>query len=100
MTHDSNYVALRGDVITVASLTDAEQGFVSDLKRQAKQLGEWTVYENYWLRAVADFYKESGLTRKQIRETGVYRIAQDLGVGWLSKRVLRGFLITAMNSTS
>ena len=75
----SNYVALRGDVIAVASLTDAEQEFVAELKRQAKQLGEWTVYENYWIRAVADFYKESGLTQKQIRERGVYRIAQDLG---------------------
>ena len=75
----SNYVALRGDVITVAGLTEAEQEFVAELKRQAKQLGEWTVYENYWIRAVADFYKESGLTRKQIRDRGVYRIAQDLG---------------------
>lgn len=79
MTHDSNYVALRGDAISVSSLTDSEQEFVAELKRQAKQLGEWTVYENYWIRAVADFYKESGLTRKQIRERGVYRIAQDLG---------------------
>ncbi|MEK6259603.1 MAG: hypothetical protein AABP62_13380 [Planctomycetota bacterium] len=79
MIHDSNYMALRGDVISVSSLTVAEQEFVAELKRQAKQLGEWTVYENYWLRAVADFYKESGLTRKQIRERGAYRIAQDLG---------------------
>ena len=74
-----DYVNLKGDFICVADLTDAEQKFVDKLKRQAKQLGEWNEFENYWTRAVADFYKESGLTRKQIRETGVYRIAQDLG---------------------
>ena len=75
----SNYVALRGDVIAIACLTVAEQEFVAKLKRQANQLGDWNEFENYWTHGLADFYKESGLTRKQIRDRGVYRIAQDLG---------------------
>ena len=79
MIQPIDYVNLKGDFISVADLTDAERKFVATLKRQAKQIGEWNEFENYWTRAVADFYKESGLTRKQIRETGVYRIAQDLG---------------------
>ena len=79
MIQATNYVNLKGDFISVADLTDAEQKFVAKLKRQAKQLGEWNEFENYWTHGVADFYKDSGLTRKQIRETGVYRIAQDLG---------------------
>ncbi len=79
MIQATDYVNLKGDFISVAELTDAEQKFVAKLKRQAKQLGDWNEYENYWTREVADFYKDSGLTRKQIRETGVYRIAQDLG---------------------
>jgi hypothetical protein len=67
------------EVINVTDRTDGEPKLVAELKRQAKQLGDWNEFENYWTRAVADFYKESGLTRKQIRETAVYRIAQDLG---------------------
>ncbi len=79
MIQATDYVNLKGDFICVADLTDAEQKFVAKLKRQAKQIGEWNEFENYWTRAVADFYQDSGMTRKQIRETGVYRIAQDLG---------------------
>ena len=74
-----DYVNLKGDFICVADLTDAEQKFVAKLKRQAKQHPDWNEFWNFWTHGVADFYKESGLTRKQIRETGVYRIAQDLG---------------------
>lgn len=74
-----DYVNLKGDFICVADLTDAEQKFIAKLKRQAKQHPDWNEFWNFWTHGVADFYKESGLTRKQIRETGVYRIAQDLG---------------------
>ncbi len=74
-----DYVNLKGDFICVADLTDVEQKFVAKLKRQAKQHPDWNEFWNFWTHGVADFYKESGLTRKQIRETGVYRIAQDLG---------------------
>lgn len=74
-----DYVNLKGDFICVADLTDAEQKFVAKLKRQAKQHPDWNEFWNFWTHGVADFYKDSGLTRKQIRETGVYRIAQDLG---------------------
>ena len=79
MIADNDHFALRGDVIRVDRLSDAERAFVKELKRQAKQLADWNEFENYWTHAVAEFYKESGLTRKQMRETGVYRIAQDLG---------------------
>lgn len=79
MLQQIDYVNLKGDFIAVADLTVAEQKFVAKLKRQAKQHPDWNEFWNFWTHGVADFYKESGLTRKQIRETGVYRIAQDLG---------------------
>lgn len=79
MIQQIDYVNLKGDFIAVADLTVAEQKFVAKLKRQAKQLGDWNEFENYWTREVGDFYKDSGLTRTQMRATGVYRIAQDLG---------------------
>ena len=79
MTQAIDYVNLKGDFICVADLTDAEQKFIAKLKRHAKQHPDWNEFWNFWTHGVADFYKESGLTRKQIRETGVYRIAQDLG---------------------
>jgi len=79
MIQEIDYVNLKGDFISVADLTDAEQKCVAKLKRQAKQIDDWNEFENYWTREVFDFYKESGLTRTQIRATAVYRIAQDLG---------------------
>ena len=75
----NDHSGLRGDVILVDRLTDAEQAFVKELKRQAKKIADWNGFWNHWTHAVAEFYKDSGLTRRQIRETGVYRIAQDLG---------------------
>lgn len=74
-----DYVNLKGDFIAVADLTVGEQKLVAKLKRQAKQLNDWNEFENYWTREVAEFYKDSGLTRTQMRATGAYRIAQDLG---------------------
>ena len=79
MIQSIDYVNLKGDFVSVADLTKAERKLVAELKRQAKQIGDWNEFENYWTRTVADFYKDSGLTRKQIRETAIYRIAQDLG---------------------
>lgn len=79
MIQAKDYLNLNGDFICVADLSDAEQKFVAQLKRESKRIGDWNEFENYWTRAVADFYAKSGLSRKQIRETGVYRIAQDLG---------------------
>ena len=79
MIQSIDYVNLKGEFIPVADLTDAEQKFVAKLKRQAREHPDWNEFTNYWTHGVADFYKESGLTRKQIRETAVYRIAQDLG---------------------
>jgi len=79
MIQSIDYVNLKGSFISVADLTKTEQELVAELKRQAKQIGDWNEFENYWTRTLADFYKDSGLTRKQIRETAIYRIAQDLG---------------------
>ncbi len=79
MVQAINYVDLKGNYICVADLDADEQKFVAELKRQAKKIADWNGFWNHWTHAVAEFYKGSGLTRKQIRETGVYRIAQDLG---------------------
>jgi hypothetical protein len=79
MIQAKDYVNLKGEAISIADLTDAERKLVAKLTRQAKEVGDWNEFENYWTRAVTDFYAGSGLSRKQARATGVYRIAQDLG---------------------
>jgi hypothetical protein len=79
MIQAKDYLNLKGDFICVADLSDAEQKFVAQLKRESKRIVDWNEFENYWTLAVVDFYAKSGLSRKQVRETGVYRIAQDLG---------------------
>lgn len=78
--HRSNtYVDLRGQQFPLSDLDDEERKLVARLKRRVKSHPDWHDYENYWTRAVAEFYDTRGLTRKQSRQTAVYRIAQDLG---------------------
>ncbi len=79
MIQTNNYVKLNGEFICVADLTDGEQKIVAELQHWAKQIGDWNEFENYWTRTVAEFYRNGNLTQKQIRQTCVYRIAQDLG---------------------
>lgn len=79
MIQSIDYVDLKGNAIRVADLDKGEQLLVSRLKQQAKLHPDWNEFENYWTQSVWEFYKDRGLTRKQVRETSVYRIAQDIG---------------------
>lgn len=79
MIQANDYVDLKGNFIPVVDLDDEERKLVSQLKRRAKQHPDWNDFENYWTQAVWEFYQPRGLTQKQARATGVYRIAQDLG---------------------
>ena len=39
---------------------------------------EWSAYANYYMATVGNFYHPRGLTPRQITETPVWKIAQDL----------------------
>lgn len=79
MIEANAYIDLSGRHIRLDRLSDDERALVECLEGRAKGRPDWSDFENYWTKAVAEFYEPQGLTRSQIRKTSVYRIAQDLG---------------------
>jgi hypothetical protein len=45
---------------------------------RAREEADWTVYRNYWMARVGDFYEARGLTRQETHDTIPYRVSQDL----------------------
>jgi hypothetical protein len=79
VTQASVYVDLRGRQHSLDALDADERKLVTRFKRRAASTAEYSEYHNFWLPVVAEFYKDRGLTKRQIVKTTVYRIAQDLG---------------------
>lgn len=78
-TKSNQYVDLHGRVYALAGLDDEEQAVLNKLKRLAASNPEWHEYHNAWLPEVDRLYSSRGLNRREIVETVVYRIGQDLG---------------------
>ncbi len=78
MTRNDDYVDLNGRAVSLAKLDKEERKLVSALRRRAATKRTWTDFDNFWLKAVAEFYDARGLTRKQSGRTEVFQIAQDL----------------------
>ena len=78
MTSNDKYTDLEGREVSLTGLDEAERKLVSLLRRRAATHPNWTDFDNFWTKAVADFYDARGLTRKQSSNTAVFRIAQDL----------------------
>jgi hypothetical protein len=55
-----------------------ERRFVARLRRRAQTNPDWDAFDNYWTRAVPEFYQARGVSRKAVVRTPVWRIAQDL----------------------
>lgn len=79
MIQPATYIDLDGHEISLADLDDEERRLVGRLRRRAKSHPDWNDFEYYWTRVVGEFYDARGLSRKEARQTSVYRIAQDLG---------------------
>ncbi len=78
MARDGVYVDLKESEISLSRLDKEERRLVSVLLRRAATHPGWTEFDNFWFKAVGDFYDARGLTRKQSRQTAVVRIALDL----------------------
>lgn len=68
---------LEGDAISLAGLEVSERALIDRCRDQAKLDPEG--YHNFWMKEVSDLYVPRGLSRRQITQTAVYRIAQDIG---------------------
>ncbi len=79
MIQANTYTDLRGRQYFFADLDGDEKKLIARLKRRIKTHGDWYDYENYWIKTVGDFYLKRGLSRKEVTETALWKIAQDLG---------------------
>jgi hypothetical protein len=78
MTKGQTYKTLRGQPIDLTSLDADERRLVDDLTAKSRSVTDWADYANYYMPAVHNLYSPRGLSRRQIIETPVWKIAQDL----------------------
>src|SRR5438132_281543 len=72
------YRDLRGRTIALDRLDADECRLINALVARAAQKPEHSVFRNWWLEQVDQFYSGRGLSRPQIIKTAGYRIGQDL----------------------
>ncbi len=78
-TKFTHHADLRGRVYALSGLDEEERALLAKLKAFADSGPLWHEYQNRWMAEVGKLYEQRGLTRSQIIETPVYRVAQDIG---------------------
>src|SRR5262249_44156933 len=78
MPHRSVYVDLKGREYALEGLAPEEQQIVVELQERAQNSSDWNDFDNWWLGRVAAFYDARGVSRRESRQTIIYRIGQDL----------------------
>jgi hypothetical protein len=78
MKRTEGYETLDGSTLLLAGLDRDERALIARLRRRAAANPDWTDYDNYWTRAVPDFYEARGMSRKSVVHTAAWRVAQDL----------------------
>jgi hypothetical protein len=74
----ADYTTLKGEVIPLTALDADERRLLDELTDFQRNHPDWASFSNHWLGRVAEFYAARGLARRQVRDTAVYRVAQDL----------------------
>jgi len=77
MKNVQTYTDIYGDSLSLHALDTEERKLVQDLQKFARR-AEWSAFSNYWIPAVAALYEKRGLKPRQMQQTLVWRIAQDL----------------------
>jgi hypothetical protein len=78
MARQKTYVDQKGREWPLGGLDPQERKLVAELQQRAKGGPDWNDFDNYWTTRVAAFYDGRGLSRRESRETVVYKVAQDL----------------------
>ena len=79
MAQANLYIDLCGRPYSLADLDDEERQLIRECESFAGENSDWGVYHNFWLPRVDLLYSQRGLSRREILQTSVYRIAQDIG---------------------
>lgn len=69
---------LDGSRYVIVVLDDEERKLVDALKRFAAKATSWTDYSNHFIKKVGEFYESRGLSRQEVIETPVWKIAEDI----------------------
>lgn len=72
------YTTLKRELIDLNTLNAKERALVDELIALQKMAAKLHDYCNAWMPRVTALYKSSGLSRREIIATPVWRIAQDL----------------------
>jgi len=72
------YTDLHGRVYDLDTLNADERKLLRRFRRVVNQ-SDTAAYRNRWMHEIAGFYESRGLSRRQIVQTPLYKIAQDLG---------------------
>lgn len=86
MKKTSKHVDLDGREWPLEELDQDERRLIAKLQKAMKKhqnsksepLQKWCDFDNHWLPLVLAFYKAKGVSRKEIVQTPVFQIAQDL----------------------
>lgn len=73
------YRELEGTRYVLAVLDDEEQQLLKELQDYAQQQPDWAVYRNFYIDKLGAFYEARGFSRREITDTPLWHIAQDIG---------------------
>ena len=73
------YADLHGVRYSLTHLDADERHLIEELSRFARDHCESSAFRNHFMGVVGDFYLKRGLSRREIAQTVVWRIAQDIG---------------------
>jgi hypothetical protein len=78
MARTDNYVDMKGTNFVLAVLDDDERRLLDELKATAKRNPDWGAFSTCYVTKLGSFYNSRGLSRQEITNTPLWRIAQDL----------------------
>lgn len=85
---DPVYVDLDGNAFSMRDLDNEELRVLRSCMRCYQKNPDWGEYHNYWHPKVDELYSARRLSPRQIVDTAVYKIAQDLGLRLMVKQGL------------
>jgi len=62
----------------IVPLDEDERKLLEDLQRFGEKTTNWPDFRNYYINEVGQFYEGRGLSRKEVIETPIWKIAQDI----------------------
>ena len=78
MARNETYTDLEGRELSLARLDENELKLVQTLRGRATAHPDWNDFDNFWMKAVGEFYDARRVPRKKSAKTVVFQIAQDL----------------------